>query len=182
MLNKVGTQTIETERLILRRMTIADAPDMYKYWASDPFVPRFFTWNAHSSVEETAGLIKNWVEGYDDLLCFHWIIYCKECDHTIGTAYIDTIDEENQSGVISCILSREWWGKGIAAEVTKAVVNYAFEEVGFVKIFAHHHEENAASGKALLKAGFSYVDKCYHSYENESINGNYLRYVIENLN
>ena len=182
MIIKIGTQTLETERLILRRMTVADAPDMYKYWASDPLVPRFFTWDIHGSVDETESLIKNWVAGYADPLCFHWIIYCKECEHTIGTVYIDDIDEENGSGVISCILSREWWGKGLAAEVTKAVVNYAFEKAGFTKIFAHHHENNTASGKALLKSGFSYVDKSYHSYENESINGNYLHYVVENLN
>ena len=182
MINEIGTQTIETDRLILRRMTEVDAPDMYNYWASDPLVPRFFTWDIHESIDVTKALIKNWVAQYDDPLCIHWIVYCKECGHTIGTVYIDDIDKENASGVISCILSREWWGKGLAAEITKAVVNFAFEKVGFAKVFAHHHENNTASGKALIKAGFRFVDKSYHSYEKESISGNYLHYAIENLN
>ena len=182
MINEIGTQTIETDRLILRRMTDEDALDMYNHWASDPLVPRYFTWDIHENIDVTKSLIKNWVAQYDDPFCFHWIIYCKELEHTIGTVYIDDIDRESGNGVISCILSRECWGKGFAAEITKAVVNYAFEKAGFEKIFAHHHEDNIASGKALLKAGFSFVDKSYHSYDKESINGTYFHYVIEKLN
>lgn len=174
-----GTQRIETERLILRQMVIDDASDMYNYWASDPLVSRFFTWEPHESIETTKYLIENWAAAYSDPYCFHWIIFCKECDHTIGTIYIDDVDQADLSGVVSCILSRDYWGKGIAAEATKAVIGYAFNEAGFAKIFAHHHEDNAASGRALVKAGFSFLNKAYHEYEKPGINGNYYRYVIE---
>ena len=42
-----GTRTIETDRLILRRFTVEDAPAMYSNWASDPEVTRFLTWQPH---------------------------------------------------------------------------------------------------------------------------------------
>ena len=36
-----GTQTIETERLILRRFRPEDADAMYRNWASDPEVTKY---------------------------------------------------------------------------------------------------------------------------------------------
>ena len=36
----LGTQTIETERLILKRFTLEDAPAVYGNWASDENVTR----------------------------------------------------------------------------------------------------------------------------------------------
>ena len=36
-----GTHDIETPRLLLRRLTPADAPAMYRNWANDPAVTRF---------------------------------------------------------------------------------------------------------------------------------------------
>ena len=39
-----GTVTLETPRLILRRLTLADAEPMYRNWASDPGVTKFLTW------------------------------------------------------------------------------------------------------------------------------------------
>ena len=46
-----GTQTLETERLILRRFTVRDADAMYTNWAADPEVTRYLTWPAHAGVE-----------------------------------------------------------------------------------------------------------------------------------
>lgn len=55
-----GTQRIETDRLILRRYVIEDADAMYKNWASDSEVTKFLTWQPHSSVEVSWGIIENW--------------------------------------------------------------------------------------------------------------------------
>jgi len=40
-MNHRGTQKLETERLILRRLTEADAEAMFRNWASDPEVTRY---------------------------------------------------------------------------------------------------------------------------------------------
>ena len=45
-MNKTGTRTLETHRLILRPFTEEDAEDMYRNWASDPEVTKFLTWPA----------------------------------------------------------------------------------------------------------------------------------------
>ena len=55
-----GTVTLETPRLILRRLTLADAEPMYRNWASDPGVTKFLTWPTHSSVEVTKQILALW--------------------------------------------------------------------------------------------------------------------------
>ena len=49
----VGTQNIETPRLLLRRLAPADAPAMYRNWACDPAVTRYLRWEPHKNVDET---------------------------------------------------------------------------------------------------------------------------------
>ena len=51
MLTHKGTKVIETERLILRPFTMADAEPMFRNWASDDEVTKHLTWPTHESVE-----------------------------------------------------------------------------------------------------------------------------------
>lgn len=55
-----GTQTIETERLLLRPLTPEDAPMMYANWANDPDVTRWLRWEPHKNVDETRELLTAW--------------------------------------------------------------------------------------------------------------------------
>ncbi len=49
---------MQTERLILRKLTVYDATAMFKNWAGDPEVTRYVTWNTHRSVEDTIDYLK----------------------------------------------------------------------------------------------------------------------------
>ena len=49
----IGTKELETERLILRKISVNDANEMYNNWASNPNVARYTTWNAHKNIDET---------------------------------------------------------------------------------------------------------------------------------
>lgn len=55
-----GTQTIETERLLLRPLTPEDAPMMYVNWANDPDVTRWLRWEPHKNVDKTRELLAAW--------------------------------------------------------------------------------------------------------------------------
>jgi len=50
----------------------------------------------------------------------------------------------------------EFWGQGIARETSEAIIPYAFGALGAAAIFAGHHPQNAASGRLLVKLGFTY--------------------------
>lgn len=65
IMNDLGTKTIETERLILRKFDISDAPGMFYGWASDKNVTKYVSWNTHVDIAETLAVIENWVKRYD---------------------------------------------------------------------------------------------------------------------
>ena len=62
-MNHKGTIQLETERLILRRFTIDDAPAMFKNWASDPEVTKFMTWPTHKDVGVSKWVLDSWKSG-----------------------------------------------------------------------------------------------------------------------
>jgi len=64
-MNHCGTQRLETERLILRRLTASDAEAMFRNWASDPEVTRFLTWPTHTDVNVTKHVIGTWLPQYE---------------------------------------------------------------------------------------------------------------------
>ena len=62
----IGTKRLETERLMLRRLTTDDASDMFHNWASDKEVTEYLTWPAHDSVETTKRLLDIWTSHYEE--------------------------------------------------------------------------------------------------------------------
>lgn len=61
IMKALGTQAIETERLILRRFVETDAQAMFDNWASQSENLTYVTWDPHLNVEQTRNSIANWV-------------------------------------------------------------------------------------------------------------------------
>lgn len=51
-------------------------------------------------------------------------------------------------------IAEPFWGKGIATAAIKHIIDYGFNELGIVRIYASVMENNVGSMKALVKAGF----------------------------
>ena len=54
-------------------------------------------------------------------------------------------------------LRRQYWGMGLAEEAGRAVVNFAFENLGAKALFAGHHPQNLTSRRVLEKLGFRFT-------------------------
>ncbi len=152
-MKKVGTQRIETDRLILRQYRVEDADDMYRNWASDPEVTRFLTWPAHGSIEVTQYVVNSWVSSYEDGAVFHWAIELKASGHVIGDIAAVKVIPEIDAAEIGYCLGRAFWGQGIMPEALKAVILYLFEQAGMNRICAGHDVNNPKSGRVMDKAG-----------------------------
>ena len=85
MLAHKGTQTIETQRLLLRRAIYADAEPMFRNWASDPEVTKFLTWPTHSSIAVCEMVIGSWLQEYEKENYYQWMIELKEIGQPIGS-------------------------------------------------------------------------------------------------
>lgn len=53
MLYHIGTQNIETERLLLRKFKTEDAQMMFDNWAKDPENVKYLSWQVHRNVNDT---------------------------------------------------------------------------------------------------------------------------------
>ena len=157
MLIHKGTQTIETQRLILRRFRAEDAPAMYRNWASDPEVTKYLRWPAHTSESVSAWVIQDWINSCAKPDFYQWAIVLKENGpEPIGSiAGFDGNDGVGKIEIGYC-LGRRWWGKGIMTEAVGAVIWYLFEIVGFNRIQACFDLNNPRSGAVMRKCGMRY--------------------------
>ncbi len=152
-MNKIGTKTIETDRLILRRFKVEDAGDMFENWASDPEVTEFLTWPTHTDVEVTKNLLSDWVTRYEDGGYFNWAMELKETGRVIGNISAIKINEKIEGADIGYCMSRAYWGRGLMPEALRAVMDYLFDEVGLNRVAACHDVNNPKSGRVMDKAG-----------------------------
>lgn len=139
---------IETERLILRPLTVADAEGVF-LWAGDPAVNRYMPYPVHQSVEQT----KQWLSTLGDKDEFGFCL--KETGQVIGSGSIKYV-EEYDAYELGYNLNRAFWGKGYATEAAKAMLQWAYEQRNARKFMARHVTKNTASGNVIRKCGFQF--------------------------
>lgn len=150
-----GTVTLETERLILRRVQIEDAEDMFRNWAASENVTRFLTWQPYKCIEDVRGYIQGIIDGYAEDK-YNWIIEWKETHEAIGAIDVISMREDVSSCEIGYCLSDRFWGRGIMPEAFGEVIRFLFEEVGMNRIEATHDKNNPKSGRVMEKCGLQY--------------------------
>lgn len=172
MLNHKGTKTLESERLILRKLKIDDATNMYNNWASDNEVSKYLPWNTHKNIEETKKILNMWIAEYKEDNIYNWGIEVKNNSELIGTITVMHIDERCQIAEIGYCIGKNYWGKGYINEANDIVIKYLFDEIGINRIQAKHHLNNVNSGKVLEKSGFKF-EGILRDYDIDN-NGNYV--------
>ena len=160
-LNHVGTRTLKTTRLVLRPFCLSDAQAMYDNWASDSDVTKFMMWEPHASVEVTQSILESWMPLYEKPDYYHWAITLDNVP--IGTVGLFILNEKAGVGDLGYCLSKKWWKHGIMSEAVQAVIDFAFETVGFERIEAHHSVDNPGSGGVMKKCGMLYEGQCAKS-------------------
>lgn len=155
-MNHQGTKTIETERLLLRRFTLEDAPKMYENWASDPEVTKYLTWPTHVSLENTREVLSGWVAAYEKEDKYEWCLELKETGEPIGSIGAFDINEKVKSVEVGYCISCRYWHQGITSEALKAVIDFLMQEVGVCRISARHDVRNPHSGQVMKKCGLRY--------------------------
>lgn len=157
MLTHKGTQTIETERLILRRFRPSDARPMFENWASDPEVTKFLTWPTHESPEISQMVTDSWVASYEKPDYYQWAITLKSTpDSPIGSISAVKLRDDIAKAEIGYCMGKPWWHQGIMSEALKGVMDYLFDQVGMNRIEAQHDPNNPHSGGVMRKCGMQF--------------------------
>lgn len=155
-MNHIGTQIIETDRLILRKFKTTDAKDMFKNWGSDTKVTKYLSWHTHKEINDSRDIINLWISQYEDSHTYNWVIEVKEINEVIGNISIVHLEDINESCEIGYCIGSRFWNKGITTEAFQGVIKFLFEKVGFNRICAKYNIDNVASGEVMRKCNMTY--------------------------
>ncbi|MEG0767800.1 MAG: GNAT family protein [Clostridia bacterium] len=146
---------LETPRLLLRKLTLADAQDIYAY-SKDPEVSRHVLWEAHRSIHDSRAYLRYLQRLYRNDEPASWGIVWKQTGQVIGTVGYMWWNQENNSAEVGYSLSRDFWNRGIMTEALMEVMRFGFEVMRLHRIEAQHEVDNPASGRVMVKAGMRY--------------------------
>ncbi len=147
-----STPTIETSRLILRKMTLGDARDVFDYGRM-PDVSRFCVWETHASEDDARAFIKSAIDKYENNEPSDWGIFLKSENRLVGAIGMVNVSIANHRCEVGYAISKNHWGKGITTEALKAIIGYLFNDLGFHRIEARCFHENIGSYRVMEKAG-----------------------------
>ena len=146
---------VETERLLLRSMTLRDAHDMFAY-AQDPEVARHVLWSAHQSVWETRAYIRFVQQQYRMGEPSSWCIVDKALNRVVGTIGFMAFSAENSTVEVGYSLARSHWNRGMMTEALAAVLEQIFTVLKLHRVEAQHFTDNPSSGRVMAKCGMQH--------------------------
>lgn len=138
-----------------------DAESLFEY-ASDPEVTTYVTWNAHKTIDDSKAFIEMAIAGQQKSpLCPLAIILKDDPERVIGTVGIKTASHKFEAD-LSYVIARKHWRQGLVFEAASALVNLAFEQYGYKRIYAWCIKENIASSSLMKKLGMKF-EGCHRS-------------------
>ncbi|MBQ2283943.1 MAG: Asp-tRNA(Asn)/Glu-tRNA(Gln) amidotransferase subunit GatC [Agathobacter sp.] len=164
----LGTQTLATDRLTLRRFTIEDVEPMYYNWASDETVTKYLSWQAHASMEVTEEVVKSWIDQYDNKEVYQWAIELNDLEQPIGSIGAVNVDDNIEAVEIGYCIGKEFWNQGYTTEALEEVIRFFTAEVCAARVWARHDVANPGSGKVMEKAGMKYEGTCLKAGRNNT--------------
>ena len=168
-------ETINTERLILRRFRKEDAPDVLEY-GSDEETLKYLSWQGITTVDEAVAWVFDFALSRPGIFA----IEQPETGKCIGTInlWVEANHDKLKAGYV---LNKKYWGMGYTTEALSAVLGFCFDKLDANRVEAHHYAGNGASGRVMAKCGMQlegiakqqlkikgiYHDVCYYGITKE---------------
>src|SRR5437764_12110746 len=150
---------LETDRLVLRRFTMADADNLVSLDA-DPDVMRYITGGIPTSREEIEKeVLPAFLGYYQGSECYRfWAVIEKETGEFLGWFHLRPYEDGAPGEVdLGYRLRKSAWGKGYATEGSRALIRKGFTEFGVQRVVAQAMAVNQASRRVMEKAGLTLV-------------------------
>ena len=151
-----GTISLQTERLILRKVTLDDVNHAFSNWVTDSDVTKYLRWKPHENKMVTRDVFSSWIKEYENNDYYNWIIELKEIKEPIGTIGVVKSDDKTEMVHIGYALGKSWWNNGIMSEALIRIMEFFFEEVEVNRIESMFDPKNIGSGVVMKKCGMKY--------------------------
>lgn len=147
--------TLNTERLVLRPFTLADAVDVQRL-AGDKAIAST-TMNIPHPYED--GMAEEWIgthqEEFDGGKSVTFAIVRAQDDALIGAISL-VIGRQHRHAELGYWVGKPYWGNGYCTEAAREVLDYGFQVLDLHRIYARHLARNPASGRVMIKIGMQY--------------------------
>lgn len=149
---------LETERLVLRRATVDDAPFMLELLNSPGFISGIGDRGVRSVDQAAAYIVERMIASYDEHGFGMWIATPRGEAAPVGLAGLVRREALPHVDIGYAFLERAW-GRGYAVEAAAAVRDHARNTLGLSTLAAIVNPGNAASRRVLEKIGLRFVDE-----------------------
>jgi len=146
--------SITTERLHLRPIQTGEVEALFAI-KSDLEVTRRYGQEPHGSLGETRAWIGRVQASAERRDALFWCLTLRGDDPAIGSCTLWNFDPGCHCAELGYELHQSYWGRGLMTEAASAVVAYGFTELALHRIEACPLAGNPASGRLLLKLGFT---------------------------
>jgi len=152
-----GTQTIQTERLILRRFTLSDAESAWRNWVGDEQVQNDYGEPVYETLEAAEELLERYISAYENPGTYRWGVFLQNSpDNCIGQVAYFIVDSKNEFCEVEYCIGRVYQNKGYTTEAVRAITAHGFDTVGFNRIQVSCRHVNIPSKRVIEKCGFTY--------------------------
>ena len=146
--------TLETNRLILRPITPADALSIQSLASIREIADTMISIPHPYPDGEAEQYISRQIAEFKAGQSVSFAIERKSEKAFCGVIEIRDIEREHSQAELSFWLAVEVWGQGYMSEALKPILRFGFEDLALNRLYAYHMVRNPGSGKVLQKNGF----------------------------
>lgn len=141
--------TMETDRLVLRELTLEDREEVFQHFASAD-VTEFMDIEPCQDLAEAEEIIQFHLDDTGT----RWGMFSKETGRLVGTLGYHCWVPDEARAEIGFDLAKEFWGQGLMQEALRPVLQFAFDKMELGLIEATVEQLNLRSLKLMERLGF----------------------------
>jgi len=142
---------LETPRLLLRPLVVADVDGPYLEWFNDPEVCRF---NGHHVVPYLREDAIRYVEGLTQSRNLVLAMVRRDDGHHIGNVALQDVDPVHRSAEFAIVIGdRTAWGQGFSVEAGLVLVDHGFNAMNLHRIGCGTSADNVPMRKLAAALG-----------------------------
>ena len=146
----IPPESFGTARLLIRKPRAEDAPLIFAAYGQDPEVTRYLTFRPHRDLKDAEEAVGRFLEGWRSGKSYCWLIFRREDEELVGA-----IAARKDQGInLGYLVARPYWRCGFMSEALNAIVEWAFAQPQFFRVWAVCDVDNEASARLLERNGF----------------------------
>ena len=148
--------------LVLRPATEADLEPLAAAF-HDPLIRR---WNPLQVDDGAGDAVRKWMERRNDWSAGDHLSWLMSDMHgrVLGSVSLHHVDLEHENAEVGYWVASQFRGRRLSARGVDVAARFAFETLGFRRLYLYHSVDNPASCRAAERAGFELEGTLRQSY------------------